>query len=331
MEQLEAGRGWQARRVVVTGGSGFLGSVLVGRLRAAGADVIVPLREDYDLTESSAAARVFTDARPQVLFHLAAAVGGIGANRANPGRFFYENMAMGLHVVDHAHRYGRLDKLIIVGTTCAYPGDAPVPLREADLWSGYPEPTNAPYGVAKRALLVMAQAYRTQYGLKAIYLIPANLYGPGDNFDPETSHVIPALIRKCVEAVDEGRDELVAWGDGTPTRDFLHVRDAALGLMLAAERYEGADPINLGTHEETTIRDLLAQITVLTGYRGRVVWDTTRPGGQRRRRLDVSRAKDAFGFNAQVSLIEGLRETIAWYRTHRGALSAIKRGDASTP
>ena len=310
---------WQGRQVAVTGGAGFLGSVLVDRLRAAGAEVFVSRRQDYDLTDPAAAARLFADAGPRVVFHLAAAVGGIGANRANPGRFFYENMAMGLNVVEQARRHGWLEKLIIVGTTCSYPGEAPVPIREADLWDGYPEPTNAPYGIAKRALLVMAQAYRAQYGLQAICLIPANLYGPGDNFDPETSHVIPALIRKCVEAVDAGWDEIIAWGDGSPTREFLHVRDAARGLVLAAERYEGADPVNLGTGEEISIRDLLAQIAALCGYRGRVVWDPTKPGGQRRRRLEVSRAREAFGFEAQVPLAEGLRETIAWYRTSRGA------------
>ncbi len=312
---------WQGRRVAVTGGAGFLGSVLVDRLRAAGAEVFVPCRRDYDLTDPAAAARLFADARPRVLFHLAAAVGGIGANQANPGRFFYENMAMGLNVVEQARRDGRLEKLVIVGTTCSYPGEAPVPIREADLWNGYPEPTNAPYGIAKRALLVMAQAYRAQYGLQAITLIPANLYGPGDNFDPETSHVIPALIRKCVEAVDAGRDAIVAWGDGTPTREFLHVRDAARGLALAAERYEGAEPVNLGTGQEISIRGLLGQIAALCGYHGRTVWDPTKPGGQRRRLLEVSRAKEAFGFEAQVPLVEGLRETIAWYRAHRDTLA----------
>lgn len=306
---------WRGRRVVVTGGAGFLGSVLVGRLRAAGAEVFVPQHADYDLTDPVASARLFADARPRKMFHLAATVGGIGANRASPGQFFYENMAMGLNVVEGARRYGQLEKLVIVGTTCSYPGEAPVPIREADLWSGYPEPTNAPYGIAKRALLVMAQAYRAQYGLNAIYLIPANLYGPGDDFDPETSHVIPALIRKCVEAVDEGRDEIVAWGDGNPTREFLHVRDAARGLVLAAERYEDADPANLGTGEEISIRELLEKIAGLTGFRGRIVWDASKPGGQRRRRLEVSRAKEAFGFVAEVPLAEGLRETIEWYRT----------------
>lgn len=307
---------WEGRRVVVTGGAGFLGSVLTDRLRSAGAQVVVPRRRDCDLTEAGAVARLLEEAAPDVLFHLAAAVGGIGANRANPGRFFYENMAMGLHVIEQARCYGRLQKLVIVGTTCSYPGEAPVPLREDDLWNGYPEPTNAPYGIAKRALLVMAQAYRIQYGLNAVYVIPANLYGPGDNFDPETSHVIPALIRKCVEAADAGAEEIVAWGDGTPTREFLHVRDAARGIMLAAERYDGPEPVNLGTGEEISIRDLLAKIAGLCGYRGRVIWDATKPGGQRRRRLDVTRARALLGFSAEIPLDEGLRQTVAWYRAH---------------
>lgn len=307
---------WEGRRVVVTGGAGFLGSVLTDRLRSAGAQVVVPRRRDCDLTEAGAVARLLEEAAPDVLFHLAAAVGGIGANRANPGRFFYENMAMGLHVIEQARRYGRLQKLVIVGTTCSYPGEAPVPLREDDLWNGYPEPTNAPYGIAKRALLVMAQAYRIQYGLNAVYVIPANLYGPGDNFDPETSHVIPALIRKCVEAADAGAEEIVAWGDGTPTREFLHVRDAARGIMLAAERYDAPEPVNLGTGEEISIRDLLAKIAGLCGYRGRVIWDATKPGGQRRRRLDVTRARALLGFSAEIPLDEGLRQTVAWYRAH---------------
>jgi GDP-L-fucose synthase len=307
---------WTGVPVIVTGGAGFLGSVLTERLRRGGARVFVPRRVDYDLTDAAAAARLFTDAAPEVVFHLAAAVGGIGANRANPGRFFYENIAMGQHIVEQARRYGRLRKLVIVGTTCAYPGEAPVPLREDDLWSGYPEPTNAPYGIAKRALLVMAQAYRAQYGLNAVYLIPANLYGPGDNFDPETSHVIPALIRKCVDAVSSGAEEIVAWGDGTPTREFLYVTDAARGLVLAAERYERPDPVNLGSGQEISIRDLVGTIAGLTGYRGRVAWDTSRPGGQRRRRLDVSRARETFGFTAEVPLDRGLRETIDWYRAY---------------
>ena len=310
---------WKDLRVVVTGGAGFLGSVLVNRLRTAGATVTAPRRRDYDLTDAQAAARLFADTSPAIVFHLAAAVGGIGANRANPGRFFYDNMAMGLNVVEGARRYDRLHKLVIVGTTCSYPGEGPVPLREVDLWSGYPEATNAPYGVAKRALLVMAQGYRRQYGLRAIYLIPANLYGPGDNFDPETSHVIPALIKKCVDAVEQGADEITAWGDGSPTREFLYVDDAARGIMLAGERYDDPEPINLGTGEEISIRDLLTLIAELTGFRGRIVWDRTMPGGQRRRRLDVTRAQVLLGYAAQAPLPEGLRQTIASYRASRGS------------
>lgn len=314
---------WQGVATVVTGGAGFLGSVLVEGLRHAGAAVVVPRREDYDLTDAAAVRRLYADASPTVLFHLAARVGGIGANRANPGRFFYENMAMGLHVVEEARQYGRLRKLIIVGTTCSYPGEAPIPLREDALWDGYPEPTNAPYGIAKRALLVMAQAYRAQYGLDAIYLIPANLYGPGDDFDPESSHVIPALIKKCIDAVDSGADQVVAWGDGSPTREFLYVTDAARGIRLAAERYDDPAPANLGTGHEISIGELLSLIADLTGFRGRVVWDPSRPGGQRRRRLDITRAWDRFGFEAEVPLVEGLRRTIAWYRTSREARARV--------
>lgn len=308
---------WPDLPVVVTGGAGFLGSVLVGHLCAAGASVFVPRSREYDLTQEAGAVRLFADASPAVVFHLAAAVGGIGANRANPGRFFYANMAMGLNIIEQSRRYGRLQKLIVIGTTCAYPGDAPVPLREADLWSGYPEPTNAPYGVAKRALLVMAQAYREQYGLNTVYVIPANLYGPGDNFDPETSHVIPALIKKCVDAVEQGAEEITAWGDGSPTREFLYVDDAARGIRLAAERYDGPEPINLGTGQEISIRDLLTLIADLTGFRGRIVWDHAMPGGQRRRRLDISRAAARLDFRAQVPLVDGLKATIEWYQSRR--------------
>jgi len=308
---------WTDLPVVVTGGAGFLGSVLVDRLRRASAKVVAPRRRDYDLTNMDAATRLLADTSPAVVFHLAAAVGGIGANRANPGRFFYENMAMGLNVVEAARRYGQLQKLVIVGTTCAYPGEASVPLREADLWDGYPEPTNAPYGVAKRALLVMAQGYRQQYGLHAVYLILANLYGPGDNFDPETSHVIPALIKKCVDAVEQGAGEVTAWGDGSPTREFLYVDDAARGIVLAAERYDSPEPINLGTGEEISIRELLTLIADLTGFRGRIVWDRAMPGGQRRRRLDTSLATTVLDFRAQVPLAGGLRETIERYRQRR--------------
>lgn len=315
---------WSGRRVLITGGAGFLGSVVAERLQAAGALCVVPRRRHYDLTDPAAVERLFADSQPQVAFHLAAAVGGIGANLANPGRFFYENMAMGLNVVEQARRYGRLEKIVIAGTTCAYPAQIPLPFREDDLWAGYPEPTNAPYGVAKRALLVMAQGYRAQYGLRAIYLIPANLYGPGDNFDPQTSHVIPALIRKTVEAIEAGSTEIVGWGDGTPTREFLHVRDAARGLILAAQDYDAPEPVNLGTGQEISIAALAALIARLAGFEGRIVWDPSRPGGQRRRRLDTSRAKAAFGFQAEIALEDGLRETIAWYRAHRAAVTSVQ-------
>ncbi|MDR7555997.1 MAG: GDP-L-fucose synthase [Armatimonadota bacterium] len=316
---------WHGMSVVVTGGGGFLGRVLVDRLRRAGARVCVPRRAEYDLTDATAAARLFAEANPEVVFHLAAAVGGIGANRDNPGRFFYENMAMGLNVLEQARRHGGVRKLVLVSTTCAYPEDAEVPLREEDLWRGYPEPTNAPYGIAKRALVVMAHAYLQQYGLRSITLIPANLYGPGDNFDLETSHVIPALIRKCVEAVERGDDEITVWGDGTATREFLYVDDAARGLLLAAERYDDPHPVNLGTGEEISIKGLVTLVADLTGFRGLVRWDTSKPTGQRRRRLEISRAWEKFGFRAAVSLREGLQATISWYRTEGRRLQARSR------
>ncbi|NLE37737.1 MAG: GDP-L-fucose synthase [Pirellulaceae bacterium] len=309
-------------RFVVTGGAGFLGSFLCEKLRAHGVTderLFVPRRKDYDLTRETDAARLHEDTRPDVVIHLAAEVGGIGANRANPGRFFYANMAMGLHLIEQARLRG-IRKFIQVGTICAYPKFTPVPFREEDLWAGYPEETNAPYGVAKKALLVMCQAYRQQYGLDAIYLLPVNLYGPRDNFDPETSHVIPALIRKCIEARDSDQDRIVCWGDGSATREFLYVEDAAEGILLAAERYDGAEPVNLGHGREISIRDLVGLIARLTGYNGRVEWDTTKPNGQPRRCLDVTRARERFGFTARTDLETGLRRTIEWYepRSRRG-------------
>ena len=254
----------------------------------------------------------FAEHRPEVLIHLAAVVGGIGANRANPGRFFYENAIMGIQLIEAARRYG-VEKTVVLGTICAYPKFTPVPFREEDLWNGYPEETNAPYGMAKKALLVQCQAYREQYGMNAIFLLPVNLYGPRDNFDLESSHVIPALIRKCVEAVEEGREEIVLWGDGSPTREFLYVEDAAEGIVLATERYDKPDPVNLGSGMEISIRDLASKIAEMTGFRGRIVWDTTQPNGQPRRCLDVSRAEREFGFHARTGLEEGLRATIEWY------------------
>ncbi len=296
-------------RIVVTGGGGFLGSHLVERLRDRGEDPFVARRGDYDLTRWDDAERLFDDARPELVFHLAAEVGGIGANRANPGRYWYANLMMGAHVLELSRLRG-VGKLLIAGTVCAYPKFTPVPFSEDDLWNGYPEETNAPYGVAKKSVLVGAQSYRAQYGTDAIFLLPANLYGPRDNFDLETSHVIPALIRKMVGA----HDEVVLWGDGSPTREFLYVDDCAEGMLLAAERYEGSDPVNLGTSEEISIRDLAELIADLTGFSGEIRWDTSRPNGQPRRRLDVRRAEQLFGFRARTTLREGLARTIEWYR-----------------
>ena len=296
-------------RIVVTGGGGFLGSHLVERLRDGGEDPFVARRADYDLTRWDDAERLFDDARPELVFHLAAEVGGIGANRANPGRYWYANLMMGAHVLELSRQHG-VGKLVIAGTVCAYPKFTPVPFSEDDLWNGYPEETNAPYGVAKKSVLVGAQSYRAQYGTDAIFLLPANLYGPRDNFDLQTSHVIPALIRKMVEA----HDEVVLWGDGSPTREFLYVDDCAEGMLLAAERYEGSDPVNLGTSEEISIRDLAELIAELTGFSGEIRWDTSMPNGQPRRRLDVRRAEQLFGFRAQTTLREGLARTIEWYR-----------------
>ena len=297
-------------RVLVTGGGGFLGSRLVERLEADGHDVVTARRRDHDLTRESDVARLFAQAQPDRVFHLAAEVGGIGANRSNPGRYWYANLIMGAHVLEQS-RLHDVAKLIVAGTVCAYPKHTPVPFREEELWNGYPEETNAPYGVAKKSVLVGAQAYREQYGLNAIFLLPANLYGPGDNFDRETSHVIAALIRKMVES----EVEVVLWGDGTPTRELLYVDDCAEGLAMAADRYDGAEPVNIGTGVEISIRDLAETIADLTGFRGEVVWDTSMPNGQPRRSLDATKAERLFGFRARTDFREGLERTIAWYRS----------------
>jgi len=297
-------------RVLVTGGGGFLGSHLVERLEAAGHDVFVARSRDYDLTRFDDADQLFVDAQPELVFHLAAEVGGIGANRANPGRYWYANLMMGAHVLELARAHAT-KKLVIAGTVCAYPKFSAVPFSEDDLWNGYPEETNAPYGVAKKTLLVGASAYREQYGLDAIFLLPANLYGPRDNFDLDSSHVIPALIRKMVEA--DG--DVTLWGDGSPTREFLYVDDCARALQLAAERYDAPAPVNLGTGVETSIRELAETIAELTGFDGEIVWDTSMPNGQPRRKLDASRARELFGFEAETSLHDGLEKTIAWYRS----------------
>lgn len=301
------------KRIVVTGGAGFLGSFLCEQLEAAGAgDLFIPRSADYDLTEQDAVRQLYADATPDMVIHLAAEVGGIGANRSNPGRYFYANMAMGLHLIEEA-RKARLEKFVQVGTVCAYPKFAPVPFREEDLWNGYPEETNAPYGVAKKSLLVMLQAYRQQYKLNGIYLLPVNLYGPRDNFDLETSHVIPALIRKFIAARDEDSPEVVAWGTGSASREFLYVEDAARAILDATELFNGDQPVNVGTSHEITIRELVELIATLTGYEGTVVWDTTKPDGQPRRKLDTSRAARLFDFEAQIGLEEGLAKTIKWW------------------
>jgi GDP-L-fucose synthase len=299
-------------RVLVTGGGGFLGSHLVERLERDGHDVFVARRRDYDLTRLEDAERMFRAARPELVFHLAAEVGGIGANQANPGRYWYANLMMGAHVLELTREHA-VPKLVIAGTVCAYPKFTPVPFREEELWNGFPEETNAPYGVAKKSILVGAQAYRDQYGTNTVFLLPANLYGPRDHFHPTNAHVIPDLIRKMTES----RGEVVLWGDGSPTREFLFVEDAAEGLALAGERYDGAEPVNLGTGVETSIRELAETVADVTGFDGEIVWDTSMPNGQPRRSLDASRARELFGFQAQTSLRDGIERTVAWYRESR--------------
>jgi GDP-L-fucose synthase len=306
---------WAGRRVMVTGGAGFLGSAVVRQLAEAGAtEIFIPKIEDYDLRTQGDIDRALSDGRPDLVIHLAAVVGGIGANRANPGRFFYDNAIMGIQLIEQARLAG-VAKFLTVGTVCAYPKYTPVPFHEDDLWNGYPEETNAPYGLAKKMLLVQSQAYRDQYDFNAIYLIPVNLYGPGDNFNPASSHVIPALIKKCVDARDHGDAYIEAWGTGSASREFLYVEDAARGIVLAAERYDGREPVNLGVGSEITIRVLTELIVRLTGFKGEIRWDPTKPDGQPRRALDTSRARENFGFTAATSFEDGLRATIEQYES----------------
>jgi GDP-L-fucose synthase len=317
---------WTDKRVVVTGGAGFLGSFVVERLRERGCkEIMVPRSKEHDLRDLDVIVGLYEKIRPHVVIHLAAVVGGIGANRANPGRFFYDNAIMGIQLMEYARQHS-VEKFVAIGTVCAYPKFTPAPFKEDDLWNGYPEETNAPYGLAKKMLLVQAQAYRAQYGFNAIYLLPVNLYGPRDNFDLDSSHVIPAMVRKCLEAKQAGSQEIVLWGDGSPTREFLYVEDAAEGILLGAERYNGEQPVNLGSGQEISILELARLIAEETGFTGKIVWDATKPNGQPRRCLDVSRAQEFFGFRSKHSLGEGIRQTIAWFRAHRATGRASDQG-----
>ena len=311
---------WSNRRVCITGGAGFLGTFVQEELRNRGAeDLFIPRQENYDLTDLDDVQRLLDDAEPDVIIHLAALAGGIGVNRDRPAEFFYENLMMGVPLFHEAWKNG-VEKFVAIGTICAYPKYTPIPFEEENLWDGYPEETNAPYGLAKKMLLVQSQAYRDQYGYNSIYLLPVNLYGPRDNFDLETSHVIPALIRKMIEAEESGEGKVVLWGDGSPTREFLYAGDAARGIVLGAERYNNSEPVNLGAGLEISIKDLAAMIAELTGFSGEIVWDTSKPNGQPRRALDVNRAKERFGFEAKMPFREGLTRTIDWYRSHRNEL-----------
>ncbi len=305
---------WSSRRVCVTGGRGFLGSYIIQKLGERGAkDIFVPEYPDYDLVQRDSILRMLDEAKPDLIIHLAANVGGIGANRARPAEFYYDNLMMGAQLIHESWKQG-VEKFVALGTVCAYPKFTPVPFSEEDLWNGYPEETNAPYGLAKKMMLVQSQSYREQYGYNSIFLLPVNLYGPRDNFNLETSHVIPALIRKCLEAEARGDKEVVVWGDGSPTREFLYVEDAAEGILLAAEHYNRSDPVNLGSGMEVSIKDLVELIARLTGFSGKLVWDTSKPNGQPRRLLDTEKAEEYFGFRAQTTFEEGLRQTIEWYR-----------------
>ncbi len=311
---------FENKRVVVTGGAGFLGRyVTEGLHKRRCRNVLVPRSRDYDLVKMEDVARMYEDTKPDIVIHLAAVVGGIGANREHPGEFFYKNLMMGVQLIEQGRLHG-IEKLVAVGTICAYPKYTPVPFKEEDLWNGYPEETNAPYGLAKKMLLVQAQAYRQEYGFNAIYLLPVNLYGPGDNFDPRTSHVIPAVIKKCVDALEEGQDYIVCWGTGNASREFIYAADAAEGILLATERYDGPEPVNIGSGFEITIRELVQKIAKLTGFDGQIRWDGSKPDGQPRRCLDVSRARQCFGFEAKTPFDQGLKETIQWYKANRSSL-----------
>jgi len=319
---MTSGSYWRDKSVIVTGGAGFLGSFVVDRLRAAGASrIIAPRSREYDLRHEEAIIRLLVDTRPDVILHLAAVVGGIGANRENPGRFLYENLIMGTLLMEQARLAG-VKKFLGVGTICSYPKFTPVPFKEEDLWNGYPEETNAPYGLAKKLLLVQGQAYRQQYGFNAVHLLPVNLYGPRDNFDPSSSHVIPALIKKCMDAIEAGDSSIVCWGTGKATREFLYVEDAAEGIVLAAEKYDDSEPVNLGAGFEISIFDLVHLIAKATGFTGRIDWDATKPDGQPRRSLDTSRAERTFGFKARTSFEEGLRRTVDWYVAERKSMGS---------
>ena len=314
---------WSNQRIVVTGGAGFLGSFVVEQLRAKGCrQIIIPRSKDYDLVQMDAVQQLYSDAKPDLVIHLAARVGGIGANQANPGRFFYDNLMMGTQLIEVGRQRG-LKKFVALGTICAYPKFAPIPFKEDDIWNGYPEETNAPYGLAKKMMLAQSQAYHDQYGFHSIVLFPVNLYGPRDNFDLQTSHVIPALIRKCALAKEEGRTAITLWGDGSPTREFLYVEDAAEGILLAAEHYDGNLPVNLGTGEEIAIRDLAKLIAAEVGFGGQIQWDATKPNGQPRRCLDVSRAKQLFGFQAKHSLRDGVKKTVQWFQSNSQSVREV--------
>ena len=305
------------KRICITGGAGFLGTHLQAQLRKRGAkELFIPTYPEYDLVKSEDISRLYEDAQPDIVIHLAAKVGGIGANREKPGEFFYDNLMMGVQLLHQAWQRG-IEKFVAIGTICAYPKYTPIPFKEEDLWNGYPEETNAPYGLAKKMLLVQSQGYRQQYGYNSIYLLPVNLYGPGDNFNPASSHVIPALIKKCVDAREAGESEIIAWGDGSPTREFIYVEDAAEAIVLATERYNTSEPVNIGSSFEISIKDLTELVTRLTGFTGAIRWDTSKPNGQPRRKLDTSRAKEYFGFESHTNFEDGLKRTIAWYEANR--------------